>query len=122
MARRSGGREARKALRSAPLAEETKPVHPGERGGQYRPLSESGIAAINENVFRILAEVGFNDATPHCIEVCTAAGAIMGNDGRLRMPAEVVENALDLAARNLTLYAQDPKYDLDLSGSRVHTE
>ena len=29
MARRSGGRKARKALRSAPLAEDVKPVHPG---------------------------------------------------------------------------------------------
>jgi len=86
MARRSGGREARKALRSAPLADATKPVHPGEQGGHYKPLTESGIAAINENVFRILEEIGFNDATPHCIEACTAVGAIMGNDGRLRMP------------------------------------
>ena len=120
MARRSGGREARKALRSAPLAEETKPVHPGESGGQYRPLTESGIAAVNENVLRILEEIGFNDATPHCIETCTAVGAIMGNDGRLRMPRAVVQNALELAARNLTLHAQDPQYDLDLSGSRVH--
>ncbi len=120
MARRSGGREARKALRSAPLAEETKPVHPGESGGQYRPLTESSIAAINDNIFRILAEVGFNDATEHCIETCTAVGAVMGNDGRLRMSRAVVENALSLAAKNLTLHAQDPQYDLDLSGSRVH--
>lgn len=118
--RRSGGRQARKALRSAPLAEESKPVHPGEQGGHYKPLSDAGIAAIRENIFRILEEVGFNDATPHCIETCTAAGAIMGNDGRLRMPREVVENAIALADHNLTLYAQDPKYDLDLSGSRVH--
>lgn len=120
MTRRSGGRQARKALRSAPLAEESKPVHPGEQGGHYKPLSDAGIAAIRENIFRILEEVGFNDATPHCIETCTAAGAIMGNDGRLRMPREVVENAIALADHNLTLYAQDPKYDLDLSGSRVH--
>ena len=68
MARRSGGREARKALRSAPLTEAEKPVHPGELGGQYKPLDEAGIAAIHENIFKILEKVGFNDATPHCIE------------------------------------------------------
>ena len=94
MAKRSGGRAARKALRSAPLAEETKPVHPGESGGAYKPLTEDGIAAIRENIFRILEEVGFADATPHCIETCTAVGAIMGNDGRLRMPRDVAETAL----------------------------
>jgi trimethylamine--corrinoid protein Co-methyltransferase len=120
MARRSGGRQARKALRSAPLAEDVKPVHPGELGGRYRPLSDPDIAAIDDNIYKILEEIGFNDATPHCIETCTAVGAIMGDDGRLRMPRAVVEKALSQAERNLVLYAQDPKYDLQLSGSRVH--
>ena len=80
MARRSGGRQARKALRSAPLAEDVKPVHPGVLGGRYRPLSDDDVAAIDANIFRILEEVGFNDATPHCIESCTAVGAVMGDD------------------------------------------
>ena len=120
MARRSGGRAARKALRSAPLAEEAKPVHPGESGGAYKPLTDDGIEAVRDNIFRILEEVGFADATPHCIETCTAVGAVMGDDGRLRMPREVVEKAIQQADKNLTLYAQDPKYDLDLTGSRVH--
>ncbi len=120
MARRSGGRAARKALRLAPLAEDMKPVHPGELGGQYRPLTDDGVAAIDANIFRILAEVGFKDATPHCIEACTSVGAVLGNDGRLRMSRAVVEKALEQADKNLTLYAQDPALDLDLSGSRVH--
>ena len=120
MAHRSGGRQARHALRSAPLAADIKPVNPGELGGQYKPLSESDIAAIDENIFRILEEIGFNDATPHCIETCTSVGAILGDDGRLRMPRQVVENALKLAERNLILYGQDPAYDRQISGTRVH--
>ena len=120
MARRSGGRRARQALRSAPLTEEMKPVHPGELGGRYRPLTKADIAAIDANVFRILEEVGFSEATQHCIETCTAVGAVMGDDGRLRMPRHVVENALQLAERKLTLYAQDPAHDLQISGKRVH--
>jgi trimethylamine--corrinoid protein Co-methyltransferase len=120
MARRSGGRRARQALRSAPLTEEAKPVHPGELGGQYTPLTDEGIAAIDANIFRILEEVGFNDATPHCIETCTAVGAELGDDGRLRMPRAVVENALSQAERNLILYGQDPAHDLAVSGKRVH--
>jgi len=120
MAQRSGGRQARHALRSAPLAADIKPVNPGELGGQYKPLSESDIAAIDENIFRILEEIGFNDATPHCIETCTSVGAILGDDGRLRMPRQVVENALKLAERNLILYGQEPAYDRQISGTRVH--
>ncbi len=120
MARQSGGRKARRALRSAPLAEALKPVHPGEVGGQFRPLTDTGIEAINENVFRILAEVGFGEATPHCIEACTGAGAVLGNDGRLRMPRAVVENAMKLARHDLVLHGQQARHDLQLSGSKVH--
>ena len=109
MVRRSGGRKARVALRSAPLADDIKPVHPGETGGQYRPLDDAGMAQIIENIFRILEEVGFGDATPHCIETCTSVGAIMGDDGRLRMPRAVAEKAIELAAKDLVLHGQDPQ-------------
>jgi len=120
MVRRAGGRQARKALRAAPLAEAIKPVHPGESGGQYKPLSDEQVAAIRDNIFRILAEVGFADATPHCIETCTAVGAELGRDGRLRMSGDVVEHALEVCDRNLTLYGQQPQYDLDITGQKVH--
>ena len=120
MSRRSGGREARRAARAAPLAEDAKPVRPGHSGGQYRPLSDEGVAAVVDNAFRILEQVGFADPTPHCIETCTAAGAILGDDGRLRMPRGLVEKTLQQARRNLTLYARDARYDIDLSGARVH--
>ena len=120
MPRRSGGRRARRAERAAPLAEAIKPVQPGHTGGQYRPLSAAGVAAIADNAFRILEQVGFADPTPHCIETCTAAGAVLGEDGRLRMPASLVERTLQQARRNLVLHAQDPRRDLDLSGARVH--
>ena len=120
MRRRSGGRQARKARRAAPLAEAVKPVRPGHTGGQFRPLSADDIAAVVDNVFRILERVGFADATPHCIETCTAAGAVLGSDGRLRMPRSLVERTLEQARRNLVLHGQDPRRDLDLSGTRVH--
>ena len=118
--RKSGGREARIAERSAPLKEEEKPVKPGEIGGRYKPLSDKQVLSIEANIYRILEEIGFGDATPHCIEKCVAFGAILGDDGRLRMPREVVEKAMGLSQQSLTLHAQNPKYDLDLSGSRVH--
>ena len=120
MPRRAGGRRARKALRAAPLAEAVKPVRPGQTGGQFQPLSAADVAAIVDNVLRILDRVGFADATPHCVETCTSAGAVLGGDGRLRMPRSLVERALRQARRNLVLHAQDPRRDLDLSGARVH--
>jgi trimethylamine--corrinoid protein Co-methyltransferase len=120
MARRSGGRSARVAQRAAPLAAELRPVRPGESGGQYKPLRKKGVSDIRRNIFRILAEIGFADATPHCIEACTAYGAELGNDGRLRMPRQVVEKAVDAAEKQLVLHGQDPVHDIRVSGQRVH--
>jgi trimethylamine--corrinoid protein Co-methyltransferase len=48
------------------------------------------------------------------------AGAIYGNDGRIRFPRSLVEDMLSIAKRDLTLCGRDPTYDLDLTGSRVH--
>ena len=120
MARRSNARAAKIALRKAALAEDLKPVRPGETGGQYKPLSDSEIAQIDATVYRILEEVGFADANEHCIETCTAVGAVYGEDKRLRFPRAVVEDALDKCARDLVMYGQDPKHDMHLNGSRVH--
>ena len=120
MARRSGGRKARVALRSALLAEHVKPVHPGLTGGQYKPLSDKDIALIDASIFRLLEEVGLSQATPHGIEACTAVGAILGDDGCLRMSREVVENAMNLAAREITLHGQTPEHDMHLAGQKVH--
>ena len=120
MVRRRGGRKAKVAIRSAPLSEKLKPVHPGESGGQYKPLNDEGVADIVENSFRILEEIGFNEATPHCIEACTAYGAVMSDDGRLRMPREVVNKAIEMSNKDLILYAQNPANDLHVNGSRVY--
>ncbi|MCP4047515.1 MAG: methyltransferase, partial [Gammaproteobacteria bacterium] len=99
MSRRTGGRRARLAQRGVPLEKAARPVQAGEKGGQFKPLSDTDLDAITGNVFKILAEVGFADATPHCIETCTGVGAILGDDGRLRMPEQVVEAALQMAQK-----------------------
>ncbi len=45
--RRSGGRSGRIAVRSAPLADNLRPVRPGLPGGQYKPLTEDNVARIH---------------------------------------------------------------------------
>ncbi|MDH3220848.1 MAG: trimethylamine methyltransferase family protein [Gammaproteobacteria bacterium] len=120
MARRSNARQAKIALRKAALAEDLKPVHPGESGGQYKPLADTDVGQIEATIFRILEEVGFADATEHCIETCRSVGATYGEDKRLRFPRAVVEDTLGKCQRELTLHGQDPRHDLQLSGSRVH--
>jgi len=118
--RRSGGRAARVALRSAPLAENVRPVRAGLSGGQYKPLSEANVARIHESALDALEQIGLSQAPPSGVEVMTNAGAIQGDDGRLRFPRALVEDMLAKAARNITLHGREEKHDLYLSGSRVH--
>lgn len=117
---RSGGRAARAAKRAAPLPTEMRPVRAGLSGGRYKPLTDEDIARIHEAALRALEEIGLIDAPQSGIEVMTAFGAIMGEDGRLKFPRAVVEKALGMACRDITLCGRDPKYDLNLSGTRVH--
>lgn len=119
-ARRAGGRDARRALRAAPVAAEARAVRPGMSGGQYRPLSEAGVARIHEAALVALEEIGLAQAPPSGVEILTGAGAIRGDDGRIRFPRALVEDMLAVAARDLTLCGRDPQYDLFLSGTRVH--
>jgi trimethylamine---corrinoid protein Co-methyltransferase len=118
--RRSGGRANRVALRAAPLAESLRPVRAGMPGGQYRPLTDAGMAKIHESALEALEVIGLSQAPPSGVEIMTAAGAIQGDDGRLRFPRALVEDMLAVAARDITLHGREEKHDLHLTGSNVH--
>jgi trimethylamine--corrinoid protein Co-methyltransferase len=119
-ARRSGGRSARVALRSAPLAEDVRPVRAGMPGGQYNPLTPAGMAKIHASALEALEVIGLSNAPASGVEILTKAGAILGDDGRIRFPRALVEDMLAKAARDITLFARDPKHDLHLTGTNVH--
>ncbi|MEM1299468.1 MAG: trimethylamine methyltransferase family protein, partial [Pseudomonadota bacterium] len=118
--RRSGGRSGRQAMRAAPLAEDIRPVRPGMAGGAYRPLSDADIQRIHKTALDACEQIGFADAPPSGVEALTGAGAILGDDGRIRIPRALVEDSLAKAARDITLCAQDSRHDLHLSGAKVH--
>ena len=107
-------------MRAAPLAIDKRPVRAGMSGGQLRVLSDIDIANIHEAALTALEEIGLADAPDTGIEILTGAGAILGDDGRIRFPRALVEDMLALAARDITLFARDPQYDLHLSGNNVH--
>ncbi|MEL7465122.1 MAG: trimethylamine methyltransferase family protein [Pseudomonadota bacterium] len=118
--RRSGGRAGRKALRAAPLAEDVRPVRPGLEGGAYNPLSEAEVQRIHRAALEACETIGFADAPPSGVEALTKAGAILGDDGRIRIPRALIEDSLAMAARDITLFGRDPKHDLNLAGTKVH--
>lgn len=117
---RSGGRAARRAARAAPLASHLRPVRPGMEGGRYTPLTQADMDRIHQAALRALAEIGLADAPDSGIAYMTRAGAVLGDDGRLRFPPALVEDTIASANRQITLFGRDPVHDMDLSGTRVH--
>ncbi|SMX45119.1 trimethylamine methyltransferase family protein [Maliponia aquimaris] len=120
LSRRSGGRAARVASRAAALSDDVRPVRAGLSGGTYRPLSDADVLRIHETALRALEEIGLAGAPASGVEILTGAGALLGDDGRIRFPRALVEDMLAKAARDITLFGRDPRHDLHLSGQRVH--
>ncbi|MEL6887457.1 MAG: trimethylamine methyltransferase family protein [Pseudomonadota bacterium] len=117
---RSGGRAARRAARAAPLADHLRPVRAGLEGGRYSPLTDAEVDRIHHAALDALEQIGLADAPDSGVAYLTGAGAVQGDDGRIRFPRALVEDTLARANRSLTLCARDPAHDLHLSGTRVH--
>ena len=116
----NGGRAARVAARAAPLPDNMRPVRAGMPGGQYKPLTDAGISQIHTAALDALETIGLSQAPASGVELMTKAGAILGDDGRLRFPRALVEDMVNIAARDITLFGRDEKYDLHLTGTNVH--
>jgi len=117
---RSGGRAARHAARSAPLAEHLRPIRAGMSGGTYQPLSQTDVERIHNSVLDALEQIGLADAPASGVAYLTKAGGILGDDGRIRFPRALVMDVLARANRSITLHGRDPKHDMNLSGQSVH--
>ena len=114
---RAGGRNARRALRAAGVRGQA--VQPGMRGGAYKPLSESDIQRINDTALDILENIGIAEPIPEILHYALPKGCILGEDGRLRFPRALVEDLIDVSAKEYVAYAPDPRHDCEISGERV---
>ncbi len=120
LSKRRGGRDARRAMRARSIPMEDAAVRPGMTGGQYKPLKDSDLPRIHQSALKLLETVGLGSAIPSCVEAMTARGCWVNENGRLCIPAALVEDTIAKARRNFTLFARDSKYDMEPSGKRVY--
>jgi len=116
--RRSGGRQAKRASRAGSTHGQT--VFPGMSGGVYKPLSETDIKRISDTALDLLENIGIGDPIPEILHYALPGGCVLGDDKRLRFPRELIEDLIDVSAKEYVCYAPDPKYDLEISGQKVH--
>jgi len=112
-------RRGRKARLEKPP--EQTAVGPGFTGGQYKPLSDVDVQNVHRTILDVLENIGMADPIPIVAENALKKGCTLDDDGRLRFPRALVEDMIANTAHGLTFYGQDEKFDLDLSGERVHT-
>ena len=117
---RSGGRNARRAARATALPDDQKPIRAGMSGGTFKPLSDADVLKIHNAALEALETIGLADAPDSGVAYLTGAGAVLGDDGRIRFPRALVEDTIAKANRSITLHGRDPKHDLNLAGSNVH--
>lgn len=122
MATRSRKRSRSRGDRGAPRQPTAKPaVWPGLVGGKYKPLSQREMERIHETVLDVMEHIGFAQAIPSMVELVTAAGGWMSDDGRLHYPRGLVEDVIANAPKSFVMPGQDPKHDMEVGGQRVHT-
>jgi len=116
--RRSGGRAGRHAERKKGTV--GMAVHPGIEGGTYKPLSDRDIERIHDTALNVLANIGIGDPTPEILEYALPKGCTVDENGRLLFPRSLVEDLIDISAKEYIAHAPNPKNDLEMSGQRVH--
>lgn len=89
-------------------------------GGDLRPLSSTDLTRIVAHAIDILSTVGMAGLPDKATGRALAAGATHRDDGRLCIPAEMIESALARAPRRLVLPGFEPGRELQIGGGRVH--
>ena len=71
----------------------------GLSGGRYHPLSAEDVARIDAAARSILTHTGMGDAPRAVIDLVTAAGGDVDDDGRLKYSPALIERGLEGIAR-----------------------
>ena len=111
-------RRLEESLDQAEMAQ--PPVWPGVEGGHYKPLSMPEQDRIHTVVLDLLERVGLSQAIPSMIELVSAKGGRLTEQGRLLFPRALVEDVIANTCKSFTLHGRAEGRDLQVSGDRVH--
>ncbi len=116
--RRSGGRRARHAARAEGV--HGLAVQAGMQGGVYKPLNDDDIRRIYDTALDLLENIGIGDPIPEILRYALPGGCVLGDDNRLRFPRTLIEDLIDISAKEYICYAPDPRFDKEISGQKVY--
>jgi trimethylamine--corrinoid protein Co-methyltransferase len=85
-----------------------------------QPLSAGRLARLRQATLTILEEVGVHVPSAKAREIFHGHGGVVGDDGVVRLPADLVERAMASAPRSFVLGGREPRLDLLLDGTRSY--
>ncbi len=113
-----GGRNARLAQRAAKPA--VDPCPPGQIGGAYKPLTEAELQKIYATSLDLLEKLGLGDVPDRLRADLLAIGATDNGVGRVLFRPELIEQAIDEAAKTFVLHGRDSARSIEVGGNKVH--
>lgn len=100
---------------------QVRAVRPGMPGGRFRPLGDQEMSQVHQTVLDVLENIGMADPVPVLQTHALQRGCHMNSHGRLCFPRALVEDVIAASPRHMTYLGQDPRYDLAIGGTAVHT-
>jgi trimethylamine--corrinoid protein Co-methyltransferase len=84
------------------------------------PLDAAGVERLKQATFDILEGVGVCFPCERALEIFRAHGAVVADDGAVRLSQDLVERALATAPRAFVLAGREERFDLVLDGARTY--
>jgi trimethylamine---corrinoid protein Co-methyltransferase len=92
---------------------------PENRRPRVRFLTDEIVDLVLDEAHRILQEIGVLVEHPPAIDLLTGAGAKLGDDRRVRIPADLVDRALATAPRTISLFDREGAAALQLGAGAL---
>ncbi|EEE35849.1 trimethylamine methyltransferase MttB [Rhodobacteraceae bacterium KLH11] len=112
------GRKGRLAQRAEKPAFD--PCPPGQPGGSYKPLTEAELERIYSTALDLLDTLGMGEVPQRLHNDFLTIGARYTEEGRITFPPQLVEQAVDQAAKTFVLHGRDAARSIEVGGNRVY--
>jgi trimethylamine---corrinoid protein Co-methyltransferase len=113
MAASGAGRDGRRTRRDGTAGR-------GAADWPYRRVTNAQCERLHRAAMSVLERTGVRLELPRAVELLRAAGARVDADGVVRMPADLVDWALDRVPRAFTIYDQAGEPAMLLDGERTY--
>jgi len=103
------------------MASRTPQIEPIVPAFRIRILSDEQLDKFKSNTFKILEETGFCCPSEKALKIYAEHGAVVDLDTQIvKLPPDVILEALSNAPRYYTMGGQTEAFDLDLSKGATH--